>query len=86
MEKVKRGNVLFSLEGVIALIVMLATVGALYGNTNTKIQNLEQRLEEYETRVAPMILELTRKTTEIQIAQEGMKSDITWIKANLGEK
>tara|TARA_R110000765_G_scaffold307458_1_gene401275 strand:- start:524 stop:784 length:261 start_codon:yes stop_codon:yes gene_type:complete len=75
----------YSLEGLVACLIMLCTAGALYGNASTKIDNLEKRLAEYETRVTPMLLELTEKTTQIQIEQQGMKSDLAWIKANLGK-
>lgn len=76
----------FSLEGIVACLIMLCTAGALYGNATTKIDNLEKRLAEYENRVTPIILELSQKTTQIQIAQKGIESDITWIKSHLGKK
>ena len=75
----------YSLEGLVACLIMLCTAGALYGNATTQIDNLEKRLAEYETRVTPMLLELTEKTTQIQIEQRGMKNDIIWIKDNLGK-
>ena len=67
---------------VITIVACLLAVGVSYGQTQTKIEALESREEDYENRILPLLDEVKNEVQAIRVKQAEMATDIEWLKNN----
>ena len=67
---------------VITIVICLISVGVAYGQTQTKIVSLEERVEDYENLILPLLDDVKKEVQAIRVKQAEMATDIEWLKNN----
>jgi uncharacterized membrane-anchored protein YhcB (DUF1043 family) len=62
------------------LITSLFIVGVSWGTLSVRLENLEARMDSYESQSLTILEELRRETNEIKLEQTKMAKDLEWIK------
>jgi hypothetical protein len=70
------------LSNTLTIIACLLTVGIAYGQAQTRIDDLERRVEEYENAVLPLLYEVKEDVQGIRVQQAKIVTDIEWMKNN----
>ena len=70
------------LSNILTIVVCLVTVGIAYGQAQTRIDELERRVEDYEIKVLPLLYEVKEEVQGIKVQQAKIATDIEWMKNN----
>ena len=70
------------LSNILTIVVCLVSVGIAYGQAQTRIDELERRVEEYEIKVLPLLYEEKEEVQGIKDQQAKIATDIEWMKNN----
>ena len=62
------------------LICSLFIVGVSWGTLNSRMENLESRMNNYETQTVLLLEQLRSDLAEVKIEQTRMANDLGWIK------
>ena len=68
---------------VLAIATALISAGVVYGQTMSRIDNLETQVETYEAEMLPLLRSLEKDVSQIKVQQAKIATDIEWLKQNV---